>query len=74
MVGDSREREREREKLVANVAKYRSYVDAHAELVPRNTRNLKRRPNIDYTFLYTTAFRPLNGKNVTFTSLSFRSK
>jgi len=35
-----REREREREKLVANVAKYRSYVDAHAELVPRNTRNL----------------------------------
>jgi hypothetical protein len=68
-----REREREREKLVANIAKYRSYVDVHAVLVPRNTQS-KRRLNIDYTFLYTTAFRPLNGKNVTFTSLSFRSK
>ena len=34
------ERVREREKLVANVAKYRSYVDVHAKLVPRNTHNL----------------------------------
>ena len=34
------ERVREREKLVANVAKYRSYVDVNAKLVPRNTHNL----------------------------------